>query len=100
MQNTKPTKQNSIPTKEERKLLVLKAQQAKEKVFKLIVKIISWETGSLDSVVIRSADKITPKEWAEYKKHQLQIPTSNSAEKVKIKLAKTFKLISENNGFE
>lgn len=87
-------------TKEERKLAALKAQEARDKTFKLIVKIISWETGSLDSVVVKSVNKITREEWSNYKKHILGVPTSESIEKVKEKLAQTYKNIKENEGFK
>lgn len=92
--------QNISLTKEERKMLVLKAQEAKEVIFKLVVKIISWESGSMDSVVVKSANKITAKEWLKYKKHQLGISAAGSIQKTKDKIALTYKLIKENGGFE
>lgn len=87
-------------SKEERKLAVLKAQEARDKVFKLVVKIISWETGSLNSLVVKSSDKITSKEWSTYKKHTLAVASSENIERVKQKLIQTFKDIKENGGFE
>lgn len=87
-------------TKDERDIALLKAQQARDKIFKLVVKIISWETGSLDSIVVKSVNKITDQEWLNYKKYTLSIPTSMDTEKVKEKLAQTFKNIKENNGFK
>ena len=91
-----------IPNKtlDERKLAVLKAQQARDKAFKLVVKIISWETGSLNSLVVKALDKITNQEWLTYKKHTLSISTQENLEKVKRKLAQSYKDIKENNGFE
>lgn len=87
-------------SRDDRELAILKAQEAKNKLFKLIVKIISWETGSIDSVVVRSLNKITNEEWSSYKKHTLKIPTSVSTEKVKEKILQTYKNIKENNGFK
>ena len=87
-------------SKEDRKQLVLKAQQAKEAIFKLVVKIISWETGALDSIVIRSANKITANEWSKYKKNQLEISAGGSLQKTKEKLAQTYAAIKEHGGFE
>lgn len=88
------------PTKDERKLALLKAQEAKDKIFKLVVKIISWETASMDSLTVRSADKITDQEWLRYKRHLLNISKSESVEKVKSRLAQTYKDIKENSGFK
>ena len=91
-----------IPNKtlDERKLAVLKAQQARDKAFKLVVKIISWETGSLNSLVVKSLDKITNQEWLNYKKRTLGVSTSENTEKVKQKIAQSYKNIKENGGFE
>lgn len=100
MVDTKPKQQTVQMTKEERKLAVLEAQKAKEKIFKLVVKIISWESGAFDSVVVQAADKITPEEWLEYKKHRQNIPTTMDEEKVKNKMIQTFNSIKANGGFE
>ena len=82
-------------TKDERKLAVLKAQEARDKIFKLVVKIISWETGSLNSIVVRSLDKITNQEWSNYKKHTLGLSNSETFEKAKQKIAQTYRQIKE-----
>lgn len=94
-------KQRSSPmSKEERKLAVLESQKAREQVFKLVVKIISWESGSLESVVVKSANKITPGEWLEYKKHRMNISPVLDKEKVKVKLTQIYNSIKANGGFE
>lgn len=85
---------------EDRKLAALEVQKAKERAFKLVVKIISWETGSLESLVIKSADKITPEEWSQYKKQRMDISTALDKEKVKDNLAQTYNSIKANHGFE
>lgn len=87
-------------TKEERKLATLKAQQAKEKMFKLVVKIISWESGASESTVIKSANKITPEEWLMYKKQRMDISATLDKEKMKDKVAQTYNSIKANGGFE
>ncbi|MBI2196916.1 hypothetical protein HYU45_04900 [Candidatus Daviesbacteria bacterium] len=86
-------------TQDERKLALLKAQAAKDKLFKLVVKIISWESGSLDSVVVKSLNKITEAEWLNYRKYTMNISTSQSLEKVKEKLTQTYKNIQSHGGF-
>ena len=86
--------------KDVRELAILKAQEARNNVFKLVVKIISWETGSLDSMVVKSLNKITNQEWSNYKKHALGISTAESIEKVKGKIAKTYQDIKANGGFK
>lgn len=91
---------NPILSKEEKKLAILKAQQAREKIFKLVVKIISWETASMDSIVIRSGDKITSQEWAKYRNHLLDISKTEGIDKVKSKLAASYQAIKENSGFK
>lgn len=87
-------------TKDERKIAALKAQQAKEKTFKLVVKIISWESGSLDSLVVRAANKITLSEWLQYKKQRMDISTPETRDRAKDKLAQTYNAIKSNGGFE
>lgn len=87
-------------TQDERKLAILKAQAAKDKLFKLVVKIISWESDSLDSVVVKSLNKITEAEWLNYRKYTLNISTSQSLEKVKEKLTQTYKNIRAHGGFK
>lgn len=93
-------KPGTARTKDERDVALLKAQEAREKIFKLVVKIISWESGSLDSVVVKSLNKITGQEWLNYKKYTLGIPTSADIQKVKEKLAKTYQNIKDQDGFK
>lgn len=87
-------------SKDERKLAILKAQKIKEKIFKLVVKIICWESGHSESVIIQSANRITPEEWLAYKKHHFNIPTTLDREKVKDNLTQTYNAIKANGGFE
>ncbi len=94
------TLSNPTLSKEEKKLAILKAQEAREKIFKLVVKIISWETASMDSIVIRSGDKITSQEWAKYKSHLLDISKTEGIDKVKSKLAASYQAIKQNSGFK
>lgn len=94
--NSKPDRQSP----DERKLALLKAQEARDKVFKLMVKIISWETDSFNSIAVKSLNKITKGEWSIYKKHTMEVPTSQSIDKIKDKIAQTYKNIKENGGFK
>lgn len=87
-------------TKEERELAISKAHEASEKIFKLVVKIISWETGPLDGAAIKKTDKITPDEWQRYRQHLLTISKSESVERVKGKLKKVYEAIKEHSGFQ
>ncbi len=87
-------------SKEERKLVILKAQEAREKIFKLVVKIISWQTRSMDSIAIKHADKVTNHEWIRYKQHLLNISKSESTERVRDKLTQTYNAIKEHGGFK
>lgn len=95
-----PKLNKPLLSKDERKLIVLKAQAAKEKIFKLVVKIISWESGSLDSFTVKSSNKITQEEWLQYKKQRMDISTPETRDKAKDKLAQTYNSIKENGGFE
>lgn len=86
-------------TKEERKLVTLKAQEARDKVFKLVVKIIRWETES-NQTANNTIEKVTSQEWAKYKQHLLNISTSESTQKVKDKLTQTYNAIKAHGGFK
>ena len=99
MTNTQLNQQQSSKLKEERKLAVLKAQKTREVAFKLVVKIISWESGSWDSAVIQSDNKITSEEWLEYQKQRMGIATIDNRDKAKEKLAQTYSSIKANGGF-
>lgn len=96
----KPKKQQTPMTKDERSLALLETQRVKEKAFKLLVKIISWESGYLESPVVSSANKITPKEWTEYKKHRKGVFPVFDKDRIKSDLEKTYNSIKINDGFE
>lgn len=98
MQNNKKINPQ-INSKDERKLAVLEAQKIKEQAFKLVVKIISWESGSLGSTVVQSTNKITPAEWSQYKKQRMSIATAENRDKAKEKLTQTYNSIKANGGF-
>lgn len=89
-----------VKVKNERELAMIKAQEARDKVYKLMIKIISWESGALDSYVVKSLNKITAQEWSSYKKNTLAVSTNDSLEKVKGRLAKTYKNIKDHGGFK
>lgn len=91
---------NNKLTADERKAANEQAHQAKEKIFKLVVKIISWETKSMDSLALRTDDRISSQEWNSYKQHIMEISKSESLEKVKSRLVETYKSIQSNNGFK
>ncbi len=86
--------------KEERKLAALKSQEQRESIFKLVVKIISWETNSQDSTAMRNLNKITAQEWLMYEKHLLNTSKIESEAKVRSRLAETYQSIKDNLGFE
>lgn len=96
----KQKQQKTHMTKEEKNLALLEIQKIKEKAFKLRVKIISWESGSLGSQAVSLANKITPAEWTEYKKHRKGVFSVIDEGKVKSDLEKTYTSIKINGGFE
>ncbi len=100
MADTKKIKEQRPLTKDEKKLAVLKAQKAKEQAFKLVVKIISWESASLDSTAVKSNNKISHKEWLEYKRQRVGIITPDNKDRIKEKLDLTYNSIKANGGFE
>lgn len=100
MANTKLRQQQNPNIQAERKLAALKAQAVKEQAFKLVVKIISWESGSLESLVIKSANKITPDEWLQYKEYRMNLSTTPDKEKVRDNLIQTYNSIKANGGFK
>lgn len=87
-------------TKEERKEAVLKSQAANEKIFKLVVKIISWKSGPMEGATIKKTDKVTPDEWQRYRTHILRISKTESEKRVREKLDDTYKAIKANGGFK
>ncbi len=85
--------------KDERKEAVLQAHKANEKIFKLVVKIISWETGPMEGASIKTTNKVTDDEWQRYRRHLLKISTSESEKRVKEKLKGIYEAIKDNGGF-
>ncbi len=83
-----------------RRAAVLKSQEANEKIFRLVVKIIRWETESTENQRERNISKITHDEWNKYTKHLLGIYQPDSRDKIKDKLKKTYEAIKGNGGFE
>lgn len=97
--NLQSDRTDLILDREQKRLAALKIQAERDKRFKLVAKIISWETGSMDSIAVKSLDRITETEWSIYKEHILGIATAETVEKVKAKLAQTFEDIKRNDGF-
>lgn len=91
---------NSKLTKEEKKIQAQENHEENERIHALVVKIISWRSGLLDGAIIQEQNKITPKEWDEYKKHLLRISKVESPEKVKEKINNTYEAIKKRGGFE
>lgn len=94
-----------IPTKvrlskEEQKLAVLKNHLANEKIHNLVVKVISWKFGILEGASISEENKVTKKEWNEYKRHILNISKIEDVEKVENKLKDVHNSIKLHGGFE
>lgn len=85
-------------SEDERKAAVLKAQEANRKIFKLVVKVIRWETESPDTSD-RNIDKITHDEWKKYTKHLVGIYQPENQGRAKDKLKKTYDIIKDNGGF-
>lgn len=79
----------------DRKVTAQKNQQLRESAYKLVVKVIRWRSGV-------KGDKITTKEWKEYKKHLLaSIPTDETRKYQQIlgKLKETQQAILKYGGF-
>lgn len=96
--NLQSDRTDLILGREEKRLAALKIQAERDKRFKLVAKIISWETGSMDSIAVKTLDRITNSEWSIYKDHILAIATVETVEKVKEKLDQTFENIKKNGG--
>lgn len=77
-----------------------KKNDEREVWHKLVVKIISWKDGSFDGRAVRSATKITPKEWGIYSKRMIQINTTYGRQKVVSNLKETREMIRKHGGFE
>jgi hypothetical protein len=85
-------------TQEDQKLQALKKKEESQVAYHLVVKIICWRNG-LKSGNANRADKVTPKEWAAYKKHLLTISKTESHDSVMGKLKEIQQLIQKNGGF-
>lgn len=85
-------------TKEEREAAAAKVREVSERLFKLVVKIIRWETEATSSLG-KPKDKITSDEWKAYQKHILRISVSEREERVKQKLGETYRAIKSHRGF-
>lgn len=94
------TGQPSKLTKEEQKTKALETSAAKEKIYTLVSKVISWNTQSKDSNSMQSLNKITAEEWQRYKKHLLEISKTDSVEVVKEKIKKIYSTIQQHQGFK
>jgi hypothetical protein len=94
------TRMQKDQSKDERKLALIEIQKIREKTFKLLVKILSWESGAMGSIVVSTADRITTKEWTEYKGHRTKVLAAYDNDKVKLDFEKTFNSIKANGGFE
>lgn len=94
----------NLPTqklsKEDQKILSLKKKAESDIVYRLVVKIISWKNGPLVGGSLQKTDRITAKEWAEYKKHLLMISKTDSPEKTMGKIKETQQIIQKHGGFE
>lgn len=97
--NSQPDKINLVLNREEKRIATLKIQAERDKRFKLVAKIISWESGAEGSIAVTTQNKVTDAEWSEYKKYIQTITTSDSVEKVKQKIDLTFENIKKNGGF-
>lgn len=87
-------------SKEEKKLADIELKEIKEKAFKLIVKIISWENGSNGSIVVQSANKITPEEWQQYKKERMNAFSAADKDKGRKEIEESFNSIKAHGGFK
>ncbi len=86
-------------TKEEREAAAAKVREVSEKLFKLVVKIIRWETELPNSNLGKPKDKITSEEWHAYERHILKISTSEREDRVREKLDETYRAIKSHRGF-
>ncbi len=93
------SKDNKL-TKEEREAAAAKAHEVSERLFKLVVKIIRWETELPNSNLGKPKEKITRDEWKTYEKHILRISTSEREERVKEKIGETYQAIKSHRGFQ
>ncbi len=99
MQNRKSSEPLSLEEKEEQRLANLQIQEVKEKIFKLVVKIICWESGSSTSQVVQANNKITKEEWEKYKTHRMKAFNEAEKDKVKAELVESYNNIKAHGGF-
>src|SRR5437588_102796 len=81
-------------SREEQKKAALEHQKANELIHQLVVKIISWKSGS------SQVNKITTREWTNYRQHILRISKTESPDRVKGKLEATKEAIQNHGGFD
>ena len=86
--------------KDAQKIAIMENHEASERIHALVIKIISWKAGLLDGAIINSDNKITKKEWSNYRDHILNISKIESSEKVNSSLKETQESIARNGGFE
>ncbi len=73
---------------------------AKEEVFQLVAKIISWKTRSVDSHSMQNQKKVSASEWQEYEKHLFGVYKTETKEEVQARLLTIQEAITLNEGFE
>lgn len=82
-----------------RKAAQLEKLQEREFWHKIVVKILCWRDGLSSGGIIKSTDKITPKEWKTYCERMIKINISQGEVKVKEDLKKIRKIIKNFGGF-
>lgn len=84
---------------EQKKLATLATQEANKAIHDLVIKVINWKSGFLTGSFTNRANKITNKEWADYRKHLLKISQTQPRTKVLAKLTEVENAIKKNGGF-
>ncbi len=80
-------------------LIDQKKLQEKEDWHKLVVKVIVWKDGPVGSGFVQFMDKITPKEWKDYRKRLTRVNAGKGKEKIQALLKEKWERINENGGF-
>lgn len=76
-------------------------KQAQQAIWhSLVVKVICWKDGLVDGGIIKSTDKITPKEWRTYQEGIIKANANTDRQKVLQKLNELKKRIKGFNGFK
>ncbi len=88
------------PTQSDTKLANLEKIAERENWHKLVVKVISWKSGLLEGGSVKTANKITNKEWNLYCDRLVKTNTTYGKPKVLADLKEIKKLIKEHGGFE